>query len=711
MAEPRVAAGVRPSGTARGEDDDRSPSVSVLVTTYRGAQHLGGCLESLAAQTLSPDMFEIVVVSNGPADSTPALVDAFRASHPALQVRLLTLREAGAGRARNVGLASVRGDYVTFVDDDDRVTPTFLEALSEAARPDVVAVAMVRDVHPDLPGEGDHGTSTYISRGLTPRAGQIVEAQDLVTAFSYNAAKLVWTDLARSVSYDVRLRSGEDHVYWLELFTREQFRFRVLAAEAGAFYLRTVRRGGVGSQESSYDFNVRQRLECLAAIETVDRSQPAVSRVAAGLMLGQSSWLNHYLLQHPDEHRRVVADARNLGLREVPWAAVNRGLSRDLALCYCFPPDLDTSGMVAARRLRERGVVTDVISHDLSRLRTVDLASLRVPAEIIDRTHVFRGPAGFVRWEAMTAFAEDAWTVVERWESQGAYRSVYSRAMAPNSHFAAALVKVRRPDIEWVAEFSDPLRINADGQEREGAVGDDWLSRDLRAASARAGFPLPDGLQVFDLAERLPYALADRIVFTNQNQMDYMLGYCEDPELVQRVRAISEVEHHPTLPEEFYEAAPTAPGLDPTVTHVAYFGVFYPTRSLAEVLEALGRLDHLERERICLHVFTTKPDALALEIVRAGLAGLVRCRPFVPFLEFLNLTTKFDVLLVSDAATRGHASRNPYLPSKVSDYLGSGTPVWAVYEEGSVLSTLAMKYRSALGDADAALQILRQLTG
>jgi hypothetical protein len=699
------------SGTAHSGGEQPSPRVSVLVTTHRGARHLRGCLDSLASQTLAPEQFEIVVVSNGLANSTPELVHAFRASHPALRVRLLELRETGAGRARNIGLASVRGAYVTFVDDDDRVTPAFLEALLAAARPDVVAAAMVHDVRSDGPGDDDVGGGTYIARGLSPLAGRVVKAQDLVTAFSYNAAKLVATELARSVAYDVSLRSGEDHVYWLALFSRQQFRFRVLAADSEALYLRTVRRGGVGSQPTSYDFNVTQRLECLAAIESVDRSDPAVASVAGGLMLAQSYWLNHYLLQHPGEHERVVQDARLLGLREVPWAAINRGLARDLALCYCFPPDLDTSGMVAARRLRERGLVTDVISHDLSRLRTVDPAATRVCAEVTDRTHVFRGPAGFVRWEAMTAFARDAWSVVERWEAdQGSYRSVYSRAMAVNSHFAAALVKLRRPDTEWVAEFSDPLRINAVGDQRLGEVEDDWLRRELVAGVTEAGFELPDSLQVFDLAERITYALADRIVFTNQNQMDYMLGYCQDAGLVERALAISEVQHHPTLPVQFYELAPTDPSLDPAVTHIAYFGVFYPTRSLAEVLGALNRLGHADRARVQLHVFTTHPEALTLEVVRSGLAGVVRCRPFVPFLEYLHLTTKFDVLLVNDASTKEYAYSNPYLPSKMSDYLGSGTPVWALYEEGSVLSSLRVDYRSPLGDVDAALGILRQLT-
>ena len=74
----------------------------------------------------------------------------------------------------------------------------------------------------------------------------------------------------------------------------------------------------------------------------------------------------------------------------------------------------------------------------------------------------------------------------------------------------------------------------------------------------------------------------------------------------------------------------------------------------------------------------------------------------MPVLEFLNLTTQFDVLVVNDAATTAHHEVNPYLPSKVADYRGSGTPVWAICEPGSVLATLDFEHRSDLGDVEQA---------
>ena len=307
-------------------------------------------------------------------------------------------------------------------------------------------------------------------------------------------------------------------------------------------------------------------------------------------------------------------------------------------------------------------------------------------------------------------FAEEVWDTVLEWEAlQGAYRSLYSRAMAMNSHYAAALVKLRRPGIKWVAEFSDPLRINPTGEERVADVEDDWLSRELRAGMQQAGYDVGHPVALFDWAELITYALADRIIFTNSAQMELMLGYCRDPALSARARSIAEVAHQPVLPERFYETSPTLLDRDQDAVHLAYFGVFYSTRDLGDVVQAMVRLRQHERDRVRLHVFTNNPEKLTLEVVRVGLAGVVHVHPFVPVLDFLSLTRQFDVLVVNDYATADHHPRNPYLPAKVADYVGSGTPIWAICEPGSVMSDMRFEHRSTLGDIDEAVAVLRSL--
>jgi hypothetical protein len=124
---------------------------------------------------------------------------------------------------------------------------------------------------------------------------------------------------------------------------------------------------------------------------------------------------------------------------------------------------------------------------------------------------------------------------------------------------------------------------------------------------------------------------------------------------------------------------------------------------------ALRLLEPEERERIRLHVFTKPYERMSIEVLRTGLADVVRVAPYVDYLAFLNLITEFDVLLVNDLSTADLPTTNPYLPSKIFDYQGSGRAIWAIQETGSALSSLPADYVSRLGDVDDALLQLRRI--
>ena len=598
------------------------------------------------------------------------------------------------------------------MDDDDWVTPGYLEGLLAHAADGIVPVALVSTVaegETTTPGPLSPDLDNYASRSLLPRAGQTVTCDLLTTALSYNAGKLIRTSLARQVRYDESLRSGEDFVYWLTLLTRAPFRLRIAEPGDDAIYCRSIRRTSLGRQGVSYDFMVSQRLDCLGALESVGTTAPVPAKVLRIMVRGQARWINEYLRDRPSDHARVVEDVRERGLRLMPWKQVNRGLARDLAVLYCFPPYLDTSGLVAARRLRERGLVTDVVSNDISRFRRLDQSSTKVASEVLGRTKVLGAAPSFGHWDSVTEFAALTEATVSEWEeSAGPYRSVYSRSMAVASHFAAALVSLRRPDLEWVAEFSDPLRFHPDGSERESPLTPNWLLSEITGALDARGLMLHDE-RLFAYAELMTFALADRMIFTNARQRDLMLQHCPHPELRARVLARSEVRHHPTLPAEFYTLEEPGYRLDDTLVNIAYFGVFYVTRGLEEVTAAIESLAWAQRSRVRLHVFTSRPEKLRIEVAVAGLSDVVVVRPFLPFLQFLAMTRCFDALLVKDAEATKYFGLNPYLPSKLSDYRGSGTPVWSIVEPGSVMAGTPTEHHSHVGDSAGARDVLVRL--
>ncbi len=97
---------------------DPAPMVSVVIPCYRQAHFLGDAIESVLGQTY-PNT-EVIVVNDGSPDDTRAVATRYT-------VRYIEQPNRGLSAARNAGLHVSRGEFVVFLDADDRLTPHGLE--------------------------------------------------------------------------------------------------------------------------------------------------------------------------------------------------------------------------------------------------------------------------------------------------------------------------------------------------------------------------------------------------------------------------------------------------------------------------------------------------------------------------------------------------------------------------------------------------------
>lgn len=117
----------RPAGAGPAAPAPASPpEISVVVPHLNQPDLLGICLASLAAQTLAPDRFEVIVVDNG----SRALPAAEVAHFPF--ARLTVEPEPGPGPARNRGVALARAPVIAFLDSDCIADSGWLAALLAA---------------------------------------------------------------------------------------------------------------------------------------------------------------------------------------------------------------------------------------------------------------------------------------------------------------------------------------------------------------------------------------------------------------------------------------------------------------------------------------------------------------------------------------------------------------------------------------------------
>jgi glycosyltransferase involved in cell wall biosynthesis len=103
--------------------------VSVVIPTFNRASSLAVTLAGLSRQTLSPELFEVIVVSDGCTDNTGEVVSRYDAS-VLNEVRLIKQANNGPSAARNRGIAEAKHELIVFLDDDVEPIPSFLESHS-----------------------------------------------------------------------------------------------------------------------------------------------------------------------------------------------------------------------------------------------------------------------------------------------------------------------------------------------------------------------------------------------------------------------------------------------------------------------------------------------------------------------------------------------------------------------------------------------------
>ena len=115
--------------------------ISVIIPVYNVENQLQTCLDSVLGQTYQN--LEIILINYGSIDNS----DAICRSYAARDSRILYFKKdnGGLSDARHIGIRQAKGAYVTYVDAEDWVEPTYLEELYKAlqAHKADIAVAII----------------------------------------------------------------------------------------------------------------------------------------------------------------------------------------------------------------------------------------------------------------------------------------------------------------------------------------------------------------------------------------------------------------------------------------------------------------------------------------------------------------------------------------------------------------------------------------
>lgn len=186
------------------------PRVSIIIPVYNSESTLRRCLDSVLAQTFTD--FECLLINDGSKDRSGEICDEYARKDS--RVKVFHKENGGVSSARNVGLDNAHGEWITFVDSDDRIGQNYLINLVLYS----TDVGLV--IGPYLRESSDIRENVCIPEGHYDNVYSFLSNWISNQVLRTPWGKLLKNALIDSLRFDIKLQFGEDTVFMFSYYEK-----------------------------------------------------------------------------------------------------------------------------------------------------------------------------------------------------------------------------------------------------------------------------------------------------------------------------------------------------------------------------------------------------------------------------------------------------------------------------------------------------------
>lgn len=178
--------------------------ISIIIPCYKAVKTLGGCLDSIKAQTFTD--WEVILINDGSPDETGDICNYYASKNTKIQV--IHQENKGVSAARNLGIKLSKSEYITFIDADDYINEDFLQNLIQNTDADFTLCGFKSSMGINFIPK----PSYYNKEELNQNIQYVIEDPYLL----YSPwCKLFKRDIINkyNIYFDTNLRLGEDTIF------------------------------------------------------------------------------------------------------------------------------------------------------------------------------------------------------------------------------------------------------------------------------------------------------------------------------------------------------------------------------------------------------------------------------------------------------------------------------------------------------------------
>ena len=354
-----------------------------------------------------------------------------------------------------------------------------------------------------------------------------------------------------------------------------------------------------------------------------------------------------------------------------------------------FVPHNDTITLLTYKRLRNLDLDMDVFAFkgkddkgllkELEKDENFKKFNIKYTSDLdhaIARNHPWRLPESLV---LMYKYIKDSLKEFEK----GEYKYLFTSIVPGISHLCGKAIKKKHPEVIWYASFSDPFKNSP------------YKKADLEGRSIFYKFVYSVGgfFLYNDKYEEAAVLNADKLIFICKEQMEYTLSQYPNAEELKKKAIIMPLTYVPEW--DMYNKLISEKKKEVNKPlQAVHLGRLYGLRKINTFLEALKQLKEEDNDlskKIVFHQYSEiqKPDVK--KIKDYDLEDVFILHKTVSYDESVEVMKESDILVLFDTLM-SKSKVQPYLPSKIVEYLLLKKPILGICDDNSPSYRILKEY-------------------
>lgn len=211
------------------------PEITIIIPSYKPKEFIYECLNSIRKQTFDLNKIETIIILNGCRNPYFSELTIYKEQiKDSFNLIIHQTDEKGVSNARNIGIELAKGRFIAFIDDDDYISPTYLEEMHsiaiEGKTPISNLLAFIEkgNYHP-------YFITSSFNRNKIRKSANIV---NLRSYMSVVYCKLIDREFLKDRFFDTRFSNGEDCLFMALISDKIKY---LTPTSEGAIYYRRIR--------------------------------------------------------------------------------------------------------------------------------------------------------------------------------------------------------------------------------------------------------------------------------------------------------------------------------------------------------------------------------------------------------------------------------------------------------------------------------------